>query len=891
MKQVFVTFCILSLILITGLFAQDFMRGTSIAGPETDLNNGGWGNMISGVDVDGDGLLEIYLVNDNWNDGATEVIPRIYKLEQNGDSWDVVWSAVAPVEYQNTWPQLALADLDKDGKTEIIWTPINAGSGNPFRVLVYEQADGDAFGIATDEKNASSGEDLKYAPNSAWTIAETDGENIRPMDMSIGDPDNDGVDELLIADRAGNTSGYYFIVCSVDDIPDNGDGSESWEIETSGIDFGDLTAQPIENKWDVAQLGSNLYFFCEVEVSKVSWDGASWGYTPLSPMPGGAFVQSSEAVDLDKDGTSEIIGAVYDWGDDAHKAIMLLQESGDSLKQTELINVSDYWPSGSRGPWGHAVGDIDNDGYLDFVYGSRDATPNAAIFRVAYRGGDITDPANYEFSVIDSNAADGGVWSILNLANIDDDPELEVLYTASTNTGGLGGGTPPIFVLDYTGETGVTFDKLVIAPEVQYNGAAPEGFAFKPGRILDENTIWFAGWTGSLAGNETYGFRSVDGGETFTHNATAITGRVAQMDAFDENTAIIATAEGYIYRTADGGATWDSVYSYTDDGWFDGCRVLNENVAVAFGDGPANGEMHFVRTDDKGATWTRIEGIDYMNAAYAYYTWGLAACTVGENIWCSATTVDYDASFVFRSTDAGLTWDSFEIPVAVIPNYPRAIAFSDANNGMIAARGGYVIKTTDGGETWSATDNPDTTSGSNSYVNGVVAIPGTNIIMGMDDIGAYYTTNLGASWGQLDTPAETDADYFTSGVFLNPDFGFAFTDGGLVLRFENQVTDIIDPFTGKLPDDFQLLQNFPNPFNPTTQIVFSMPKAADVSLVIYDMLGRKVRTLITGNQSVGTHSVTWDGLNDNGSRVASGSYIYRLSGNDFSISKRMQLVR
>ena len=61
--------------------------------------------MISGVDVDGDGLLEIYLVNDNWNDGATEVIPRIYKLEQDGaGGWVEVWRAVAPVDYQNTWP-------------------------------------------------------------------------------------------------------------------------------------------------------------------------------------------------------------------------------------------------------------------------------------------------------------------------------------------------------------------------------------------------------------------------------------------------------------------------------------------------------------------------------------------------------------------------------------------------------------------------------------------------------------------------------------------------------------------------------------------------------------------------------------------------------------------
>ena len=54
-----------------------FERGLEIPIPEADLNNGGIGAMISGVDVDGDGMLEIYLVNDNWNDGATEIIPLI----------------------------------------------------------------------------------------------------------------------------------------------------------------------------------------------------------------------------------------------------------------------------------------------------------------------------------------------------------------------------------------------------------------------------------------------------------------------------------------------------------------------------------------------------------------------------------------------------------------------------------------------------------------------------------------------------------------------------------------------------------------------------------------------------------------------------------------------
>jgi photosystem II stability/assembly factor-like uncharacterized protein len=452
-----------------------------------------------------------------------------------------------------------------------------------------------------------------------------------------------------------------------------------------------------------------------------------------------------------------------------------------------------------------------------------------------------------------------------------------------------------ILALILTCSTGFTqdFDNLIVAPEVKFNGETPDGVFFKPGRILDDNTIWFCGNVEGLFAKEVYVWRSVDGGATFTHNATGIPGRAAQMDAFDADVAVLATAEGFIYRTTDGGVTWTEVYTYTIsvtvDGWFDGCRVLNDNVAVAYGDFEPNGNMHFVRSTDKGATWTEIAGIDYLGAAYGYYTWGTAACTVGEKIWCSATNTAYDSSFVFRSGDAGVTWDSYKIPADVIPNYPRSIAFSDDDNGLIAARGGYLIKSTDGGATWSATNNPDTSA--SCYPNSVVAIPNTDIIVAMDDIGVYYTTDLGATWGEINTPEETDTDYIVSGTFLNTDMGYVFTDNGLVLRFENQVTNIGHFFIAGNPTDFQLYQNYPNPFNPTTQIAFSMPHEAQVKLVIYDILGRKIRTLLDGQRGAGMQSLNWDGLNDAGKNVASGIYIYKLVTSDYTMQKRMQLIR
>ncbi len=91
--------------------------------------------------------------------------------------------------------------------------------------------------------------------------------------------------------------------------------------------------------------------------------------------------------------------------------------------------------------------------------------------------------------------------------------------------------------------------------------------------------------------------------------------------------------------------------------------------------------------------------------------------------------------------------------------------------------------------------------------------------------------------------------------------------------------------------DFEMNQNFPNPFNAQTTIEYTTPKAGDVRLDIYDILGRKVRTLVDGFNTVGPHQVLWDGLNNNGNPVATGVYFYRLVGDEFATTKRMTLVK
>ncbi len=94
-----------------------------------------------------------------------------------------------------------------------------------------------------------------------------------------------------------------------------------------------------------------------------------------------------------------------------------------------------------------------------------------------------------------------------------------------------------------------------------------------------------------------------------------------------------------------------------------------------------------------------------------------------------------------------------------------------------------------------------------------------------------------------------------------------------------------------LPTAFALDQNAPNPFNPSTTIRFALPEASQVSLVVYDLNGRAIRTLATGAFQPGNHSVVWDGMDANGREVASGTYVYRLTTEKGSFVKRMTLAR
>jgi hypothetical protein len=113
---------------------------------------------------------------------------------------------------------------------------------------------------------------------------------------------------------------------------------------------------------------------------------------------------------------------------------------------------------------------------------------------------------------------------------------------------------------------------------------------------------------------------------------------------------------------------------------------------------------------------------------------------------------------------------------------------------------------------------------------------------------------------------------------------------GALTWFDIQV-GVNDEVTSQIPEGYELFANYPNPFNPTTNIKYALADKGFVKLSVYNMLGQKVATLVNELQESGIYSATWNGRADDGNSVSSGIYIYKLDAGNFSISKKMMLVK
>ncbi|MEW6701085.1 MAG: T9SS type A sorting domain-containing protein [Bacteroidota bacterium] len=154
-------------------------------------------------------------------------------------------------------------------------------------------------------------------------------------------------------------------------------------------------------------------------------------------------------------------------------------------------------------------------------------------------------------------------------------------------------------------------------------------------------------------------------------------------------------------------------------------------------------------------------------------------------------------------------------------------------------------------------------------------------------------------WGPALAAIDSDGDGFTNGQELGDPNG-VWRPGQPDPGNSSNVSAPGDPNSRPpitnvaevyLPTHYRLLNNYPNPFNPSTKIVFEIPQSENVSLVIYNIAGQLIRTLADENFPAGRFEKVWDGRDNLGREVSSGIYIYRLKAGAFNRSARMVLMK
>ena len=208
--------------------------------------------------------------------------------------------------------------------------------------------------------------------------------------------------------------------------------------------------------------------------------------------------------------------------------------------------------------------------------------------------------------------------------------------------------------------------------------------------------------------------------------------------------------------------------------------------------------------------------------------------------------------------------------------------------------GSGVFLSNDSGRTWTAVSY----GLSNPYVNCVAAggkevLAGTangiflssDIVAGSDSSGAFFSQDNGASWAAFNKGVSDTVESVFS-LAINDTTLYAGLSGGVWRRPVTDVTTGIREPVAQQPSGFSLSQNYPNPFNPSTAIGYRLSAASHVTLSVYDVLGRRVATLIDGKEGPGIYSVTFDA-----DGLSSGVYLYTLKAGSYRRVMKMLLLK
>ena len=233
----------------------------------------------------------------------------------------------------------------------------------------------------------------------------------------------------------------------------------------------------------------------------------------------------------------------------------------------------------------------------------------------------------------------------------------------------------------------------------------------------------------------------------------------------------------------------------------------------------------------------------------------------------------------------GTSWTMYNISNSSLPdNDVQAVAIDGGGNKWIGTSIGGLVKFD--GTNWTIFNILNSSLLSDN-VNSIV-IDVNNFLWTGTGYGLTKSDTAGINWTVYNTSNSGLLDNYISSIAIdgNGNKWIGTIQGGLAVFNETGIVTKVQKLTNNIPGTFVLSQNYPNPFNPTTTINYSLPKAGNVTIMIYDILGREIRTLVNEEKTAGNYTVQF-----NGSNLSSGIYFYRMQSGSFSQTKKLILLK
>lgn len=373
--------------------------------------------------------------------------------------------------------------------------------------------------------------------------------------------------------------------------------------------------------------------------------------------------------------------------------------------------------------------------------------------------------------------------------------------------------------------------------------------------------------------------RSVDGGEQWEErNSGLATTRVHAVAANSAGRLYAGTEDG-VYASDDEGADWVPANTGHEGTAVVGLLIDSEDNVLAFTDPGAFFAFSLLRSEDDGQTWTVILDENLPSLPLAIGGWTLDS---EDRIYVGGQLLSSEGA-VLVSDDAGDSWNETVVGFLGV----TGVAVNSSDHVYATLGENTVYKSIDHAGSFSSLPTGGWPQLGVGLLNGVEVDGQDGVVVSVKGDDIYRSPDGGNSW-------ETYGDGFANGStanFLSRENGvfFAGTAYDGLFRNDGNATSVGSAVPTAVRA--RLMPNRPNPFNPTTEIRFSVARRGEADLSVFDVAGRLVATLVEERLDAGEHAVSWDGRMATGNAAVSGTYFVRLSSAGEVTTRKILLVR